>query len=883
MNPEVQLLFQELADLSATERKRILGERYIAPDIRAEVESLLSFDGSEDEQFSNCVAAYADEMQREATASEPATCGPYRLVRLLGTGGTSAVYLGERMDGEIQRNVAVKILRDGDRPAWRERFLKERQLLASLNHPSIAQMFDAGHDIHGRPYLVMEYVDGLPIDSFAAELPLRQKLDLFLQICVAVAYAHQHLIIHRDLKPSNILVDASGRPKLLDFGIAKLMDQVGDSTRTVERLLTPSYASPEQVRGTPQTTATDVYSLGAILYKLLTGNSPREADGEASSFPIDSGNFEVPAPSRLNSSLPKDLDYVAAKALRNEANERYASVEAFANDIHAFLESKPVQARSGNIAYRTRKFARRYWAPVLATLVTTTALAAALLAANYERSIAQRRFLQVRQLANKVLALDDVLKGLPGSTKARHEIVDMSKNYLEALGTEAGADPELALDIGAAYGILAKAQGVPGRSNLGQYAQAAESLRKGDALVESVLSASPRNRKALLASAEIAGDRMILADSDHLRDEESAQANKAAQRLDALLALGNASRDEMTSAAVVFGNIALANKNMHRYEESIHAARRSIAASETLPDRANYESQGLSIIADCMRLSGDLDGALAAIRQAHSILEKIDFPTEVGRQTTRFNVLWREGIILGGDDTFNVGQFDEAIAVFQDALDGVEALAQKDRNDAASRILVATAARELGRIFGHNPRPDNLRRAMNVFDLGLTRIREVGNNSKARREEVRLLTGSSYVLRKLNRPAEAQSRIDTAFQILKETKDYPADKVDPDEEAAVTLRALGDHLRDRGQSRQALNVYRELLDKVMSFHPDPENDLRHALQLSLIYAALSDLYRQSGDLEKASGLSALRSSIWRTWYSKLPKNAYIRSELDIAK
>ncbi|HEY2379630.1 MAG TPA: hypothetical protein VGK48_00490, partial [Terriglobia bacterium] len=644
-----------------------------------------------------------------------------------------------------------------------------------------------------------------------------------------------------------------------------------------------SYASPEQFRGITQTTATDVYSLGAVLYKLLTGNSPRENDGEARSFLTDSGNSEVPAPSRVNSRLPRDLDYVTAKALRHEPKERYASVEAFANDIRAFLESKPLKARSGNISYRLRKFARRYWVPVLATSVTTTALAAGLLVANYERSIAQRRFLQVRQLANKVLALDDVLSGLPGSTKARHEIVDMSKNYLEALGSETGADPELALDIATAYGILAKAQGVPGRSNLGQYAQAAESLRKGDALVESVLSASPRNRKALLTSAEIADYRMILADSDHLRDEESAQANKAVQRLDALLALGNGSPDEMTSAAVVFANLALAYKNMHRYEESIHAARRSIAAGEALPSRANYESQGLSIIADCMRLSGDLDGALETIRQTRPILEKIVFPTEVSRQTTRFNVLWREGMILGGDDTLNAGKFEEAIAVFQDALDGVESLAQKDRNDAASRILVATAARELGRVLGNEPGIDNLPRAMTVFDLGIMRIREVKNNSKARREEVLLLAGSSYVLRKWNRAAEARSRIDTAFQILKEIKDYPAGKMAPDDEAAVALLALGDHLRDTGQSRRALDVYRELLDKIMAFHPDPGNDLRHALKLSRIYSALADLYRQNGDLDNASSLSALRSGIWRTWNSKLPKNVYIREQLDIAK
>ncbi len=213
------------------------------------------------------------------------------------------VYLAERTDGEIQQSVAVKLLRaDDHRPAFRKRFLRERQFLASLNHPSIAHVIDAGHTDDGRPYLVMEYVDGVPIDIYCGSISLRDQLTLFQRVCDGVAHAHQHLIIHRDLKPSNILVDAAGHPKLLDFGIAKLLDETRiddtrDVTHTVERLLTPSYASPEQLNGSAQTTATDVYSLGAVLYKILTGRSPRESDG----------------------TLPAgDLDYILRKALRPE-------------------------------------------------------------------------------------------------------------------------------------------------------------------------------------------------------------------------------------------------------------------------------------------------------------------------------------------------------------------------------------------------------------------------------------------------------------------------------------------------------------------------------------------------------------------------------------
>ncbi|MGH9662291.1 MAG: serine/threonine-protein kinase, partial [Bryobacteraceae bacterium] len=239
----MRLLFHELADLPRAEHERIFAERQIAPELRAEVESLLGFDAAKAQSLTECVSQAAEEALTSDPDREIGDCGPYRLVRLLGSGGMGAVYLGERSDGEIQQKVAVKLLRaSADRPAWRDRFLRERQLLADLNHPSIARLLDAGHTSDGRPYLVMEYVDGVPIDAYAAGLDLRRQLRLFLQVCDGVAHAHRHLIIHRDLKPSNILVDASGQPKLLDFGIAKLLSTTADATQTVDRLLTPYYA-----------------------------------------------------------------------------------------------------------------------------------------------------------------------------------------------------------------------------------------------------------------------------------------------------------------------------------------------------------------------------------------------------------------------------------------------------------------------------------------------------------------------------------------------------------------------------------------------------------------------------------------------------------------
>src|SRR5579871_1007392 len=549
MNQDVRALFHELIDLSPDQRERILADRQIGPEVREEIESLLSFDSKNIQGITDCVADAAQQVLGSAKGQELGSCGPYRMVRLLGSGGMGTVYLGQRSDGEIQQKVAVKLLRaDAHRPAWRDRFLRERQLLASLNHPSIVHVIDAGHTDDGLPYLVMEYVDGIPIDVYAAGIEVRERLALFLRVCAGVSHAHRHLIIHRDLKPSNILVDASGQPKLLDFGIAKLLDETGDATQTVERLFTPNYSSPEQLSGTIQTTATDVYSLGAVLYKLLTGRSPNELEaGSAQGVDGITGAKEITAPSRLNPSLPTDLDYVLKKALRKEPEERYASVEAFADDIRAFLESKPVQARSGNAWYRTRKFLRRYRVPVAATIVVIASLATGLYVANRERAIAQRRFADVRQLANKLFDIDAQVRTLPGSTKTRQLIVDTSLEYLRRLAVDVRSDPELTLEIGNAYLRVARVQGVPIASNLGQIDEANKNLRLADGLIRSVLVSQPWNRIALLRAAEVARDRMILADINGHTDESKAFARESV----AFLEKFNAQASDQADASAI--------------------------------------------------------------------------------------------------------------------------------------------------------------------------------------------------------------------------------------------------------------------------------------------------------------------------------------------
>lgn len=307
------------------------------------------------------------------TAAAPSN---YRVLNRLGEGGMGVVYLAERGTGGEHQRVALKFLHGvgwAD-PAVRQRFAEERRILATLNHPNIAHLVDGGDTADGRPYLALEYVEGQRIDHWCEQrkLPLRERLALFLKVCAAVQYAHSHLVIHRDIKPLNILVNTEGEPKLLDFGIARLLDRVGGTaaaqTMTMQRALTLAYSSPEQVRGESLGTAADVWSLGVVLYQLVCGVRPFEPASELSSLDLSNaivtGNFRAPSWQwhRLQPGagrLPTDIDAIVLKALRRQPTERYANVDELSADLRRFLAARPVIARQGRWGYRLRLFARR--------------------------------------------------------------------------------------------------------------------------------------------------------------------------------------------------------------------------------------------------------------------------------------------------------------------------------------------------------------------------------------------------------------------------------------------------------------------------------------------------------------------------------------------
>jgi TolB-like protein len=381
MRAEIEQLFHTLTDLSPDARAQYLAEHEIDGETRREVEALLAFDSGASAFLAREVSIVAGRALPQLEG-KGLRCGPYRLLDTVGRGGMGTVYLAERVDGEVTQRAAVKLLAPGAGEIQRERFLRERQILASLSHPNIARMLDAGHLESGQPFLAMEYVDGEPIDVFAAGMSVRDKIALFLKVCAAVAYLHRNLVVHRDLKPSNILVTdvASGQPgepKLLDFGIAKLLDIATDSTLTSLRMLTPDYASPEQMAGGQLSAATDIYSLGAVLYKLLTGKPAHEFDDRsAEGIARTVTTREVTRPSKWAPELKGDLESILLKALRKDPQERYASVNEFAEDLEAYLASRAVRARSGTAWYRARKFLRRNRTVLAVALTSPVSVAA---------------------------------------------------------------------------------------------------------------------------------------------------------------------------------------------------------------------------------------------------------------------------------------------------------------------------------------------------------------------------------------------------------------------------------------------------------------------------------------------------------------------------
>jgi tetratricopeptide (TPR) repeat protein len=513
---------------------------------------------------------------REAQA-EARPIGPYMLDRLLGRGGMGAVYLAHRADGQFEQKVAIKLI---DLPlatnVFQKRFRQERQILAGLQHPYIARLLDGGVTAGGDLYLVMEYVDGVPIHHFCLKhrLTTRQRLELFLHVCEAVQFAHQNFVVHRDLKPDNIMVAEDGTPRLLDFGTAKLLSPLegapdSEQTRESYQSYTPQYASPEQVLGNPITTASDTYSLGVLLFLLLTGEPPYEfkelTTGEMVRVVCEGTPRKASLEVVSGKQLDPDLVAILEKALRKEPQERYRTAEQLASDVRAYLEGQPVGARQGTLRYLACKFAHRHWlglagAAVLA-LTMFTGIAGVLWqakVANEERHKAEARSADLRQLSNSLLSeFDEAIKELPGSTGAQKMLVTRVLQHLDSMAKDAQGDRQTQLDLIEAYSRLANIQGNDYDQNLGDSSGALVSIDKAVALAEPLARRGVRDREALRALAFAQQSRSEILVGPGRTQEAIASMRKAVEIYDPMMATSDASTAlicDVASAYSVLGD-----------------------------------------------------------------------------------------------------------------------------------------------------------------------------------------------------------------------------------------------------------------------------------------------------------------------------------------
>jgi tetratricopeptide (TPR) repeat protein/predicted Ser/Thr protein kinase len=422
------------------------------PDLARELRSLVEAQTVEHGPLESLAAALGAPVQGEGGATS-VRIGPYRLVRELGRGGMGLVYLARRADGQYTREVALKLAQNPMFDAsLRERFFAERDILARLSHRNIAALFDGGVTEEGHPYFTMEYVDGRPIDRYCDEerLDVRARVRLFLQVCDAVAAAHRSLVVHRDLKPTNVMIDASGQVKLLDFGIAKLLDPGtrADQTQPAIRLFTREYASPEQLRGAPVTTASDVYSLGALLYRLVTGSPAHRFEGDTPSH-VEHVICELPPAAP---GVDADLDNVVLKALSKDPARRYASVELLGQDLDHYLRGLPVAARADSAAYRAGKFVKRHRIAVAASLLVAAALMVGTVAPMIQARRAQlaaERAERVSTLVTDLFRLAEPGRMQGGAITAR-ELLDRGS---ERIATELADDPDAQATM---YGVVGR-------------------------------------------------------------------------------------------------------------------------------------------------------------------------------------------------------------------------------------------------------------------------------------------------------------------------------------------------------------------------------------------------------------------------------------------
>ena len=667
MTPErysqVKSLFQLVLEQPQAQRPYFL-ERACGADreLYSQVRELLKSDATSESFLEQPAVTPLSKVLADAAADMhdpmPGQVGPYAVQKLLGSGGMGAVYLAYRADKSFNKQVAIKVIHRGmESDRILQRFRRERQIIASLDHPNIARLLDGGATDDGRPYIVMEYVEGLPINQWCNQkrLSTTDRLRIFLQVCDAIQYAHQNLIIHRDIKPGNILVRADNTVKLLDFGIAKLMNpEIGqvatEKTATSMRLMTPQYASPEQLRGENVTTASDIYLLGIVLYELLTGHRPYEVKENAALEAIRAysqgepqkpseaifrttdrlgtdGNRQIVTnaiivsqqrdgtPAILLKKLQGDIDAILLRALRRNPAERYQSTAQFAQDIRCHLTQLPVIAQPDTPAYRARLFFQRNTAITLTAagaiallfLITVFAIWQAS-RARTEHARAEARFAEVRKLSNAVLFdVQDALAPLPGTTPARRLLVNKALEYLANISKESATDPNLQQEMAAGYLRVGHLQGNPNFPNLGDTAGAYVSYRRAQSLLENIKQ-TPVIANELANTHEAIGDILTI----------NGDTPGALESLRRAMSLRDRANAPAQAKAATYHNLAIALATSGASADALALSQKAhqLALTVTGADAPRQQALSHGRLATVLQKTGDRDRAVESYRAA---------------------------------------------------------------------------------------------------------------------------------------------------------------------------------------------------------------------------------------------------------------------------
>jgi serine/threonine protein kinase/tetratricopeptide (TPR) repeat protein len=908
----IQELFLAAAELPPADRRPFLDQKCDGDrELREDVESMLHSDTRAEQELAATLQAEARSLfhTRDLTGSR---LGPYRVERQIGAGGMGEVYLAHRDDQLFKQRVAIKVVRRGcDTPELVERLHQERRILANLEHPSIARLIDGGTTSDGRPYFAMEYVEGEPIDRYCEShaLDIPQRCRLFLRVCEAVASAHRNLVVHRDLKPGNIIVTADGSPKLLDFGIAKTLESgaAPGLTRFADALpYTPEYASPEQVQGLPLTTATDVYSLGAILYELLTGTRAQRIDRATPpeiTHVVCESEISLPSqatklPTAWRKRLRGDLDRIVWRAMRKEPERRYLSVDQLADDVSRHLAGHPITARQDSARYRVGKFLRRHIVVFSAASAVALSLVAGVVIsvaearrAQSQRERAQERLALMVDLANRVLFdVHSSIEPLAGSTPARRDIVRTTLQYLQRLSKDAPQDDGLRLATAEAYRKVGDVQGYPTHPNLGDTAGALDSYRKAEALIE------PLHRQKII-------DPLVV--TRWLTIETRLAA--------ALTAIGkqNESVPRLERALPEAADL------VHRYPVDLEAALAHVSVLDELGDALLYQdvsrsigytaksAEVLSKLATAHPEDSDIAAGLATTqcrmgtllnrkgeaRPALEALQRCAAAREVLARRDPANAIWQRNLMmaygnigstLGGPFTYHLGEPREAAVYYGKALAIAERMHDADPQNHTAELDTAAALLRLGSL---QPEPGQeaaalaqIRRACAILE----RLRQDDPQSVAIAHQLSVAYEyAGHRLIDMHRPAAAIAEFQKSLVVAEQDLQAHPDDTPAHSQALADEQGMAHALAAEGQRQQAIQMAEKALHRAEQYVKDAPDRERRSYYVAKAHLELGELYRSFKQCDEAGSQADLAIAAWLALTP--PGNSKYKPEIDSAE